>query len=609
MKLYFARWNFNISKLERIHMISTIELETDVLILGGGAAGARAALATREAGLDTVMVVKGLLGKSGCSPFAGNLTYFYPSEKGIIGDKKLSPEEQEEEDQAHFLRVMEFYGRYTHYLGDQEYLKDASEWFINKFYPWLEKRGFYMMRNEKGKIISDIPYQTQAWSTQMGMSGQLLMDLLRKHVMMTNVRLLEETSATRLLLTEDGEVAGAAALDYARGKFYIIRAKAVILATGHSNHLSLRSTGTRDGSASGWVMTYEAGGKLQDIEMQWYHASDVAYPATWMRLHMYPNPLPDTTHRNQLYNQEGEMFFDGNFFPYEPVPYILQLKYLAKEVKAGRAKFDGGYFSSYAHVEPEVLDKYMYQTQFAKKVGLDLKSEPFENAISWHMNVGGSYVDGKTMESGVPGLLIAGSVSALVTGGLPNVMYDGIVAAKTAGQLVKSTPTHKTLDAKQVSAEKSRVFGLFRTEPKDGLLPGQVKKRIRRAMWDHHGYIKTEETMQRALVELQRIEDEDLPKMRLKEDTPNFNYDWVDALDAIDMLQALKTEVKFCLHRKESRGAFYREDYPNTDNENWLIHLIGKKGEDGELEITTKPVDLPYVQPKEKFASFFDVDY
>ena len=341
-------------------------------------------------------------------------------------------------------------------------------------------------------------------------------------------------------MTRDGEVVGATALDYASGRFFAIRAKAVILATGHSNYMSLRATGTRDGSASGWVLAYEAGAKIQNIEMQWHHASDMAYPATWMRLHLYPNPLPRNGTPQPAFQCERRDVFDGNWLPENPVPYIMQLKHLAKEVDAGRARLDGGYYSNFRHVERRSLDHYIYQSQFAKKVDIDLSEEMYENAVTWHMNVGGVRVNGLTMESDVPGLLAAGSVTALVTGGLANSMFEGLTAAETAARRVESTPRLHELDATQLAAEVGRVFGLLRTEPGQGLLSGQVKKRIRRAMWEHMNYIKTEASMMSAQAELDRIEAEDLPRMRMNTDTRNFNYDWVEALDAVDMLKACR---------------------------------------------------------------------
>jgi succinate dehydrogenase/fumarate reductase flavoprotein subunit len=585
-------------------MIAITTLDTDVLVIGGGLAGARTALETHAAGLKTLVVVKGLLGKSGSSIFAGNLDFFAaPEHEGQPDPAQLEAERQEA-----IRRTMEFLAKYTHYLGDQEYMLAASEYHQTDFFPWIEQRGYYVLRDEHGAVVTDYPHRTQAWGVQMGLSGTVLMDLMRKLVLSAQIQLMEQTAVTRLL-KKDGQVTGVVALDFLHGQLYVIRAKAVVLATGHSNFIFRRATGTREGSASGWVMAYEAGASLQNIEMQWYHVSDVAYPATWMRLHLYPNPLPGTTHRSRLYNQDGELFFDGNWFPDNPVPYIMQLKHLVKQVVAGKARWDGGYYSSYEHVEPQVLQKYIYQTHFLEKIGIDLKTQMMENGVTWHMNVGGIRVDGKTMESGVPGLLVAGSVSALVTGGLPNVMYDGIVAARSAVERARSLTRYPELDQAHVEAEVQRVTGLFRTQPLDGLLPGQIKHKIRELAWEHLNYLKTESSLQAALEELHRIEVEDLPRTRLQTDTRQFNYDWQDALDAIDMLQALKLLTQFSLHRKESRGGFYRQDYPITDNQRWLVHIVGTRQEDGDLQLREFPVELPYAVPAQTVADYFDLDY
>lgn len=343
--------------------------------------------------------------------------------------------------------------------------------------------------------------------------------------------------------------------------------------------------------------------------MQWYHASDVAYPATWMRLHLYPNPIIGSSHRTRMYNGEGELFYDCAASGVNSVPYNLQLRAVIKQAIAGKARVDGGYFTSYRHVEPEVMEKYFQPAGFFRKIGLDPAKDMWENSMTWHMNVGGVRVNGRTMESEVPGLLVAGSVNALVTGGLPNVMFDGVTAVRSAAERVRSLPSLRPLDESQVAAEAARVTGLARVAPADGLLPGQVKKRIRRCMWENHHYVKTDASIRHTLKELRRIELEDLPRMRLQTDTRRFNYDWVDALDAVDMLRALQIQTSFCLYRQESRGAFYREDFPMTDNENWLVHVVGGRGPDGELRLEKLPVDLPYARPAEKIASFFEVDY
>ncbi|MGQ0662412.1 MAG: FAD-binding protein [Pseudomonadota bacterium] len=572
-------------------------VETDLLVIGGGGAGTRAALEAHDAGLDVTLVVKGFVGKSGCSIFAGNLNWFAPPDDGSV-----PPSES-----VRVKRTLDFLARYTHYLGDQHYMKAAADYNLSEFFPWLERRGLYMLRRPDGTIVSDLPRKTQAWATKMGLSGQIIMNLMRREIFARKLRVLEETSATRLLIEGD-RIAGATAIDYRNGEFLVIRAKAVVLATGHSNYLSTRATGTREGAANGWVMAYRAGVPLQNLEMQWYHASDVARPKAWMRLHLYPNPLPDTTHRTQFFNASGELFYDGNMFSENPVPYIMQLKLLAKQVKAGKARFDGGYYTSYRHVEPHVLDRYISQTAFLRKLGLDPKRDLVENAITWHMNVGGVKVDGRTMESGIDGLYVAGSVSALVTGGLPNVTYDGIVAGRGAVEYCRRVASPK-LDEGQVEAEARRVFGYRRDTPRQGLTPAQVKKLIRAVMWEHMSYVKSAASMHRAVDQLARLRVEALARMRLESLGHRYSYDWVEAIDAEDMIDACALVARFSLYRQESRGPFYREDFPYTDNGAWLRHVIGRESR-GELELATAPVELPYAQPAESGrADFFSVDY
>ncbi len=575
----------------------TRQVDADLLIIGGGGAGAKAAIGAHDRGLKVVMLVKGFLGRSGCSIFAGCLTWFGPPKDAD------TPTQSEEERQR---RTMGFLAKYTHYLGDQEYMKNAARFTFDHFYPWLEERGLYLLRHDDGSIVVDLPWGTQAWATKTGMSGQIIMDMMRKEILRRGITVLQETAATSLL-TAGGEVVGATALDYRNGEQVVVRAKATILATGHSNYLSLRSTGTREGTGAGWVMAFRIGCALQNIEMQWFHASDMAWPRSWMRLHLYPNPLPDTAHRTHMHNQGGEFFFDSNFFPENPVPYIMQLKYLVQQVRQGKARFDGGYYTSYRHVEPEVFRNHVWQTQFLEKLGLDPTRDLIENGITWHMNVGGIRVNGRTMESGIPGLFVAGSVSALVTGGLPNVMYDGYVGAQHAADFVegRSLPA---LDQEGVERDLKRVQSYFRTEPRDGYLPAQVIRRIRSVMWEHMNYIKSEATMRQGLEKLQRIRAEVLPKMRLESLTRRFNYDWMEAIDAEDMLEACELLTRFSLYRRESRGAFFREDYPLTDNVEWLRHVVGRRV-DGGVKIEDLPVDLPYARPAEGKADFFEVDY
>ncbi len=114
--------------------------------------------------------------------------------------------------------------------------------------------------------------------------------------------------------------------------------------------------------------------------------------------------------------------------------------------------------------------------------------------------------------------------------------------------------------------------------------------------------------MREGLEKIYRIRADLLPRMRLQSLTRRFNYDWMEAIDAEDMLDACELLIRFSLYRKESRGAFYRADYPYTDNVRWLRHVVGRR-RNGGLTIEDLPVDLPYARPTEDKADFFEVDY
>ena len=297
-------------------------------------------------------------------------------------------------------------------------MRNASDWSQREFFDWIESRGIYILRDADGEIVTDLPRRTQAWAVQMGMSGTIVMDMLRKLILDTGIRVLEQTTAT-CLMTRDGEVIGATALDFVNGRFFAIRAKAVILATGHSNYMSLRATGTRDGSASGWVLAYNAGANLQNIEMQWHHASDVAYPATWMRLHLYPNPYQAPNTEASCSTRTGRCSSTATGCRTTRCHTLCSSSIWPRRSTPDVPGWTAGSIQTFAMSNVDNLEHYIYQTQFAKKVGIDLSEEMFENAVTWHMNVGGVRVNGLTMESDVQGLLAAGSVTALVTGGWP----------------------------------------------------------------------------------------------------------------------------------------------------------------------------------------------
>lgn len=565
-------------------------IETDVVVIGGGAAGAHAALTAHAAGHSTLVIVKGFLGRSGCSIFAGNL--------------QLVSTQGSPEDERKWLEVRAKH--MGHYLLDQDYVKRANAFTEKEFYPAMERRGLYIRRNNDGEFITSKGKARNVWAPHQGFSGTFVMELLRKEILHKRIPILQETMVTSLL-TNQGEVVGLTALQLATGEFVVVRAKSVILATGPSNYLATRSTGTREQCANGFAMAYRAGAEMQDLEMQWWHCSDIAAPKAWMRLHIYPNPMPDTVETVRLYNSDREMFFEQGMYPLAMQPYFLQLKHLYRQVAKGKGNWHGGYFAGYTHIEPHVMEQYSFQTQFLKALGYDLRKDLIPCGLTWHMTLGGVRTRVETMQTSLPGLYAAGGVGSHGVGTITLVSYDGTLAAQQACERSKAIPAPQ-LDQDQLAAEEHRVISALKRKPAGGLTPAQVKKRIREIMWEHMGYVKNAGKMQTALQELARVREELVPRMGLQTLSRTWNYGWVDALDVEDMLDICEVTIRCAMERRESRGPFYREDHPYIDNKNWLKHTVASCT-DGRISIGEAPVELKYIRPKTDREDFLSADY
>ena len=188
-----------------------------------------------------------------------------------------------------------------------------------------------------------------------------------------------------LLTGPDGETTGAMVLDYAGGNLYAIRAKSIILATGHTNWISKRATGTREMAANGLAMAARVGAELQNLEIQWFHGSDSAYPASWMRLHHIPNRLVGSPHQAEMVNSEGEVYMRNADFN-ASMPYTIQLKMLYQQVKQGKARWDGGSFTDYRHLDDETKER-LYNWPFYERLWLGSSNRPLECAPTWSVGV------------------------------------------------------------------------------------------------------------------------------------------------------------------------------------------------------------------------------
>ena len=241
-------------------MMSSVEvLQTDVAIVGGGAAGTYAALNLHRANVGTIIICKGLVGKSGASIFAGNL---------VLGGRLLGNSEENARNTAEFLIKY-----HNQFLIDQNWARRCGEWIENVYYPELEEAGLYFRRDDEGNVVVSPGKIRSIAANVQGNSGVPFMDLRRKQVLRAGIPCLEECVVTALLRRPDGSIGGLFALNYVTGQAIAIRARAVILATGYSDRLHARSTGSREMSGDGLAMAWRAGASLVNLEMQWWHTA------------------------------------------------------------------------------------------------------------------------------------------------------------------------------------------------------------------------------------------------------------------------------------------------------------------------------------------------
>jgi succinate dehydrogenase / fumarate reductase flavoprotein subunit len=556
-------------------------LTTDVVIVGGGAAGCYAALELSKKQIGSVIVCKGLVGKSGASIFAGNL---------VLGGGLLGNTPEQARNTAEYLVKY-----HNQFLIDQNWARRCGQWIEKVYYPELEEAGLYFRRDNDGNVVTSPGKVRSIAANVQGNSGVPFMDLRRKQVMKAGIQKIEETAVTSLLRRHDGSVCGVFAIDGMSGEHIALLGRAVILATGYADRLHKRSTGTREMSGDGLAMAWRAGATLVNLEMQWWHTNDVAHPPSWQRMQIYPNPVLGSDGSARMVNAEGTEFFNQQIDdPLAFGPYTVQLKALVKQVRAGKARYDGGYFAGFDNMDPSEVDAYTTYGKPFNQLGIDPGKRLLETAVSAHYRQGGVLVDNTTMRSSVAGLYIAGGLGGHSNGLIALATFDGKTAAGgILADWAKLKPGELPED--EVATEQNRVEALLAmTGP--GPSPADIKEKIRGIMWEKVGVEKSAASLTGALEDLGRIRTTMLPTMSVRSRTRTANYEWQDAIDVHNMIDSAELIIHSSIERRESRGPFMRLDYPETDNDSWLAANIMIKTDNG-FRFERSPYETPFFEP------------
>lgn len=553
---------------------------TDVLIIGSGGAGLRAAIAAADHGLDVTLLGKCLLGKA----------HTVMAEGGIAA--ALGNVEPEDDWHTHFLDTMEDGIWISDYRMVEHMCKTAPD-IIKE----LEEYGAVFDRTEDGKIMQRAfgAHRFKRTCHVGDRTGLEIMTVLSEQVGKRSDRIdnLEECIATSLVKNQD-RCTGATVVNMQTGEFFAIEADATIMAAGGYARLYKRTTNPWETTGDGPSMAYQIGAELMDMEMVQFHPTGMVWPESVEGVLVTESVRGEG---GQLYNSEGERFMEH----YDEERMELSARDIVAraiftEVHEGRGFEHGGVHLDISHRDEEFIRKKLPKVvgKFKDLADVDLTSEPVEVAPTAHYTMGGIRVDPDTGESTVPGLYAAGEVAAGVHGAnrlgsnsLTDILVFGRTVGRAAAQAVTENSVDAALDMDAVAAEQERIASFHDTE--DGVDPLQIQQEIQDVMWENVGIMRDEETLTAAL---QRIEDLKADAEHISiEQGQRFNPALLAALSVRHMLICAEAVIRSALNREESRGAHHREDYPET-NDAYLVNMACVQ-EEGEMVVNQHDVPVP----------------
>ena len=573
-------------------------IETEVLVVGGGIAGPRAAIEAHKLGARVFMIVKGVYGSSGCS--------LSPSVASGIGPWSDSNDSVEQH-----LRDMVILGK--QWLSDQELTKIQAEEGGERL---LELEGWGMLwdRDEHDKIMlypnsKLFPGTAIAdrWITfdRRGTHavgpfwvGHGTVDVLREQVSRQGIPFIQETIVSHLFVV-DNKIAGALAYDYLNSRIILVKCSAVVVGSGDAAQVYFPHTMVSgESTGDGFALAYDAGAQLLNMEQFEYIAPMHAYPDSARAKAALESPSESGV-MAYLRNSLGERFMER----YSPKKELASQEEVGwamwKEVKEGRGGPHGGVFLDFGHVPHEVFQRSCPgRLEFIEKLGYNLQKEMVEVFPVVHTTTGGIRIGAKC-QTKVSGLFAAGQVAFAINDNLgegATGFTDALVWGKRAGEFAaiysranKPPEPSKT----EVAEEAHRVKAPL--EAISGIPPIKVMRRLQRAMWEGASIVKNEQGLQKTLREIDEIRRTMLDQICTSTKSGIFNYEVREAIELRHMLTTSEMIVRASMMRKESRNRFHRSDYPRRDDDNWLKHILIEKARTG-MSLSTIPVEFPYVK-------------
>ncbi|MEY2487629.1 MAG: succinate dehydrogenase / fumarate reductase, flavoprotein subunit [Verrucomicrobiota bacterium] len=574
----------------------------DVLVIGAGGAGLRAAIEASTAGVSVGLVCKSLLGKA----------HTVMAEGGIAA--ALANVDDRDNWKVHFADTMRG-GQYVNQWRMAElHAKEAPDRVRE-----LEAWGAVFDRTKDGRILQrNFGGHRYPRLAHVGdRTGLEMIRTLQDHGIHQGIEVYMEQ--TVLALLKDGDrIAGAFGYERERGRFKIFRAKAVVLATGGLGRAYKITSNSWESTGDGVALAYEVGADLIDMEFVQFHPTGMVWPPSVRgilvtegvrgeggiltnkngRRFMF-DEIPDNYKTQTADNEEeGWRYCQGDKDARRP-PELLTRDHVARcivrEIKEGRGSPHGGVYLDIAWIKQKLPNAAehikrklpsMYH-QFKQLADIDITEQPMEVGPTTHYAMGGISVHPDTQMSGVPGLFAAGECAAGINGANRlggNSLSDIVVFGKRAGEFAAKFAKENALgNLDQSRIEKLAAEAVAPFERSAGENPYEVQKDLQEMMQDNVGIVRTETEMQSALDHLRGFWDR--ANRAGVTGHREFNPGWHTALDLKNLLIVSEAITRAALERKESRGAQFRDDFPDKDERFSRVNTIISRGADGGMQI------------------------
>jgi succinate dehydrogenase / fumarate reductase, flavoprotein subunit len=597
----------HLERLENSLVSEYLTHEYDVLVIGAGGAGLRAAAEASAGGAKVAVISKSLLGKA----------HTVMAEGGIAA--ALANVDERDSWRVHFADTMRG-GQYLNSWRMAELHAKEAPACVRELEAW----GAVFDRTADGRILQrNFGGHRYPRLAHVGdRTGLEMIRTLQDHDIHLGMDVFMEYTVVTLLKDAD-RVAGAFGYDRERGRFHVFRAKAVVLATGGIGRAYKTTSNSWEYTGDGHSLAYHAGAALMDMEFVQFHPTGMIWPPSVRgilvtegvrgeggvlrnregRRFMFDD-IP-AAYANQTANteEEGWRYTQGDKNARRP-PELLTRDHVARcirrEVKEGRGSPHGGVFLDIAWIEERIPNAAehikrklpsMYH-QFKQLADIDITQEPMEVGPTTHYMMGGVRVDPDSQMSDVPGLFAAGECGAGLHGANRlggNSLSDLLVFGKRAGEYAaryakQSSPG--AINPDEVALAERQALAPFERDGAEG--PYAVQYALQDMMQDLVGIVRHEKEMLQALERIKQL------KARAQRvgvsGNREYNPGWHTAIDLNNLLTVSEMVTMAALERKESRGAHFRDDYPAKDEKFGLFNIVIRKGAGADPQIMREPI-------------------